>query len=156
MVPSPICAHARTSPSDRIALQGWSNGASAALAAMSGDAPDTGAAAPPGRFRGALAFYPACGLKGRFDSGYRPYAPVRIFHGTADEEVSPIRCGELVARSAARGGDIAIHLYAGATHGFDDPSPKRRRVTANAAAARDAIRRAKLLLAAWLGAAPGR
>ncbi len=54
---------------DRIALQGWSNGASAALAAMFGDAPDTGAAAPARRFRGALAFYPACGLKGRFELG---------------------------------------------------------------------------------------
>jgi carboxymethylenebutenolidase len=141
---------------DRIALQGWSNGASAALAAMSGDASDIGAETSAARFRGALAFYPGCGLKGRFDSGYRPYAPVRVFHGTADEEVSPIRCGELAAKSGARGGDIAIHLYAGATHGFDDPSPKRRRVAANAAAARDAIRRAKRLLAAWLADGPGR
>jgi dienelactone hydrolase len=136
---------------DRIALQGWSNGASAALAAMSGDAPRGSAAAPAARFRGALAFYPGCGLKDRFDSGYRPYAPVRVFHGTADEEVSPIRCGELVARSAARGGDIAIRLYAGATHGFDDPSPKRRRVAANAAAARDAIERAVRFFAQRLG-----
>ena len=40
----------------------------------------------------ALVFYPACGLRGRFDEGYRPYAPVRVFHGTADEEVSYRRC----------------------------------------------------------------
>jgi carboxymethylenebutenolidase len=135
---------------DRIALQGWSNGASATLAAMAIDAPGMELVAPAGGFRGALAFYPACGLKGRYGLGYRPYAPVRVFHGTHDEEVSPGRCGRLVAKARALGGDIAIRLYDGATHGFDDPSPKRRRIQANASAASDAIGDATRLLAEWL------
>jgi carboxymethylenebutenolidase len=127
---------------DRVGLQGWSNGGSATLAAMAADAPGIKTPTPATGFRAALAFYPACGLKGRFDDGFRPYAPVRVFHGTDDEEVSPRRCGALVETSRVLGGDIAIRVYDGATHGFDDPSPKRRRVSANAAAAADAIQRA--------------
>jgi dienelactone hydrolase len=122
---------------NRIGLQGWSNGASATLAAMEIHA--------PGRkgegFRAALAFYPACGLKGQFEDRYLPYAPVRVFHGSADEEVSPRRCGELVERSKAEGGDIEIRLYPGATHGFDDPGSKRQSNEANAVAMDDAVQR---------------
>jgi carboxymethylenebutenolidase len=123
---------------DRIGLQGWSNGGSATLAAMETRA--------PGRtemgFRAALAFYPACGLKGRFEDRYLPYAPVQVFHGTADEEVSPGRCGRLVERSKAEGGAIEIRFYPGATHGFDDPGNKRQSIAANAAATDDAVQRA--------------
>lgn len=128
---------------DRIGLQGWSNGASATLAAMAGiGAPEAAKPTPQTAFRAALAFYPACGLRGRFDDGYRPYAPVRVFHGTADEETSPRRCDAMVQTARALGGNIDIRLYEGATHGFDDPSRKRRRVPANAAAAEDAMQRA--------------
>src|SRR5437870_6562209 len=52
---------------DRIGLQGWSNGGSATIAAMSAAAPGITAPAPGTGFRAALAFYPACGLKGLFD-----------------------------------------------------------------------------------------
>jgi len=134
----------------RVALQGWSNGASATLAAMSIDAPGAKLTTPAGGFRAALAFYPACGLKGRFEAGYRPYAPVQVHHGTDDEEVSPSRCAAFVNRSRALGGDILVRLYEGATHGFDDPSPKRQRVAANAPAAGLAIRRATHFFAKWL------
>lgn len=127
---------------DRIALQGWSNGASATLATMSATAPGISAPTPATGFRAALAFYPACGLKGQFDDGIKPYAPVRVFHGSGDEEVSPRRCAELVARSQAIGGDIQFQLYPDATHGFDDPNPKRQDDDANASATRDAIPRA--------------
>jgi carboxymethylenebutenolidase len=127
---------------DRIGLQGWSNGGSATLAAMAIGAPGIETPTPATGFRAAVAFYPACGLKGRFEAGYRPYAPVRVFHGTADEEVSPRRCRRLVERARALGGDMRIDLYDGATHGFDDPSRKRRRLPANAAAAEAAANRA--------------
>jgi carboxymethylenebutenolidase len=124
----------------RIALQGWSNGGSATLAAMA-----VGAGFAPASLKGfaaALAFYPACGLKGAFATGYRPYAPVHVFMGSADEEVSPKRCERFVASSRTQGGDIAITLYRGATHGFDDPSAKRQKVMANATATEDAVARA--------------
>lgn len=136
--------------SDRVALQGWSNGGSATLAAMSVTAPGIVSPRPAMGFRGGLAFYPACGLKGQFDDGLVPYAPVRVFQGAADEEVSPRRCAELVERSRARGGDITFMLYPGATHDFDDPGTNRRSVKANAAATDDAIPRAKAFFASVL------
>jgi carboxymethylenebutenolidase len=129
----------------RIALQGWSNGGSATLAAM--------AFAPTSLkgFAAAVAFYPACGLKGAFAAGYRPYAPVHMFMGTADEEVSPKRCETFVASSRKHNGDIAMTLYPGATHGFDDPSVKRQKVEANAEATEDAIANAASFFRSRLG-----
>jgi dienelactone hydrolase len=123
---------------DRIGLHGWSNGGSAALAAMA-TGPGLGPPASVKGFNAALVFYPACRLRGKFDdSGYRPYAPLRIFHGTEDEEVSYRRCRALVERSRKLGGDITITLYPGATHGFDDPGRRRQEIAANRSAKADA------------------
>jgi dienelactone hydrolase len=133
---------------DRIGLQGWSNGGSAALAAMAQpSAPGVASPTPVTGFRGALVFYPACGLKGQFEQGLVPYAPVRVFQGSADDEVSPKRCAELVDKSRASGGDIELTLYSGATHDFDDPGTERRSNPANVAATADAMPKA----AAFLG-----
>jgi dienelactone hydrolase len=131
---------------DRIGLQGWSNGGSATLAAMAEVAADTPGAVMRGPrlgFRAALALYPACGLKGIFGDGYLPYAPVRVLQGEADEEVSSKRCVAFVERSRAHGGDIDIMLYPDATHGFDDPGPRRQSLRANVAAKADALMRAR-------------
>ena len=126
---------------ERVGLQGWSNGGSAALAAMAVDAPRR---ADPIGFRAALVFYAACGLRRHFDAqGYRPYATVLAFHGTADEETSPRVCQKLVDRSRTLGGDITLKLYAGASHGFDDPG--RQKVSANRAATADARASAEAL-----------
>jgi dienelactone hydrolase len=122
----------------RIVLQGWSNGGSATIASMSDTTLVQVGATPITGFRGAIAFYPACGLHGRFDSGYRPYAPLRIFSGDADEEVSAQHCARLVA-AAHPGSDLAIKIYEGATHDFDDPGRKRQSVPENAIAASQAI-----------------
>jgi carboxymethylenebutenolidase len=113
-------------------------------------APGIGALGLSTGFRGAVAFYPACGLKGQFDNGLRPYAPVRVFHGTADEEVSPRRCADLVDKSRAQNGDIQIVLYPGATHDFDDPGEERQGVPANAAARDDAIAKATAFIGSVL------
>ncbi len=134
---------------DRVALQGWSNGGSATLATMSATAPGITADASH-RLPRRIGVHPACGLKGQFADGIKPYAPVRVFHGSADEETSPRRCAELVAKSQAVGGDIQLQLYPGATHGFDDPSPSRQEDEANASATRDAIARAIAFLAGVL------
>ena len=141
-------AYLRTRPdvvADRIGLQGWSNGGSATLAAMAPDAPGIAQHTPTAGFRAALAFYPACGLKNHFDTtGYRAYAPLRVFMGTADEEVSPQVCQNLLGQAA---GDIKLRFYNGATHDFDDPGAKRQSVPANAAAYADAVKRAPAFLA---------
>jgi dienelactone hydrolase len=128
---------------DRIGLQGWSNGGSASLAAMAQpSAPGVVSPTPVTGFRGALVLYPACGLKGQFEEGLVPYAPVRVFQGTADEEVSPKRCAELVDKSRVLGGDIELTLYPDATHDFDDPGTERRSNPANVAATSDVMPRA--------------
>jgi dienelactone hydrolase len=133
---------------DRIGLQGWSNGGSAALATMAPTAPGL-ATNMPG-FRAALVFYPGCRLKHRFGRGFAPYAPVRVFHGSADKEVSPARCKRLVDRSRERGGDIEFTLYPGAVHGFDDPGRRRQSEAANASAKADATERAERFFAEQL------
>ena len=135
---------------DRVALQGWSNGGSATLATMSDTSAGITAPTPATGFRGALVFYPACALKGQFPEGIKPYAPVRVFQGSADEEVSPKRCAELVAKSRAHGGDIEFQLYPDATHDFDDPNPSHQDNPTNAVATRDAIQRAIAFLAGVL------
>jgi carboxymethylenebutenolidase len=115
-----------------VALLGWSNGGSATLAAMADDKP--GDMRKIG-FRVGVALYPGCGLKKRFaKDGYRPYNPVRVFIGTADEEVSPALCEKLVARSRDKGGDITLTSFKGATHSYDTPTKSRQSVKANAEA----------------------
>jgi dienelactone hydrolase len=125
---------------DRIGLQGWSNGGSATLATMAPDAPGIVDHNPVAGFRAALAFYPACKLKGHFaKTDYSAYAPLRLFMGSADEEVSPKRCRDLLEDAD---GDIESQFYKGATHDFDDPGRRRQSIPANAKARSDAIRRA--------------
>ena len=128
---------------DRIGLLGWSNGGSAAIVAISTDAPGITAPTAQSGFRAALVFYPACGLKGTFEQRpFRPYAPTLVLHGTADGEVSYRRCQALVEDAQANGGNVEIKLYQGAQHSFDSPSRKRQAVDANARATNDAVPRA--------------
>jgi carboxymethylenebutenolidase len=147
-------AYLRSRPdiaADRIGLMGWSNGGSAGLATVAVEAPGIVHPTPETGFRAALIFYPACALKGAFaERGYRPYAPVRVFHGTADEEVSFSRCVDLVSRSREIGGNISITIYPGATHDFDDPSRTHQKMPANAAATEEAIMRSLRFFAAEL------
>ncbi len=121
-----------------VGLQGWSNGGSATIATMSDTTLASMGLASKDGFKGAVAFYPACGLHGRFDGGFHPYAPLRIFSGAADEEVSAQHCARIV-QAARPGSDLTIQIYDGATHDFDDPGRKRQSVPENAAAAARAI-----------------
>jgi dienelactone hydrolase len=139
---------------DRIGLQGWSNGGSATLATMAPDAPGIARHTPADGFRAALAFYPACGLKDHFTgTGYSAYAPLRVFVGTADEEISPRRCRELLAGA---GGDVQARFYEGATHDFDDPGRQRQSLWANADARDDVIAQATAFFREKLGGASGK
>lgn len=119
---------------DRIGLMGFSNGASTVLSALADDKP--GDMRRIG-FRAGLALYPGCGLQGRFRREYKAYAPVEVFMGTADQEVSPESCRTLVDRAQAAGASVNLTLYPDAAHGFDDPSRSRQAVAANAAATED-------------------
>ena len=127
----------------RIGLMGWSNGASAALAAMAWNAPGLKWPHAKPAFRAALAFYPGCRLKGRFDEKpLRPSASVLILHGTDDEEVASEHCVELAEKSRSAGGTVEIELFEGATHGFDSPTASRQALDANRTAATEATERA--------------
>ena len=117
---------------DRIGLMGWSNGGSTTLAAMADD--KVGDMRRLG-FRAAVALYPGCGLHNAYRAhGYRPYAPVHVFMGLADAEVSPSLCRRLVERSRGQGGQIEATFYEGAEHSFDTPTRTRQSVPGNAAA----------------------
>ena len=127
---------------DRIGLQGWSNGAMTALATMSSRAPGISNPSSANAFRAALVFYPGCGMEA-IQGSYLPYAPVQMFVGTDDAEVSSKRCLTWEKRVQAAGGSIELTAYEGAQHDFDDPSASRQRNESNAAATRDAVRRAE-------------
>jgi carboxymethylenebutenolidase len=127
---------------DRIGLMGWSNGASATLAAMAVNGVASAGRGAANSFRVALAFYPGCGLEGAFDGGYRPYARVKVFIGTADEEVSPQACQRLAQLNNKSSGGLDLTVYPGATHDFDDPINHRQDNPANATAKADATQQA--------------
>jgi dienelactone hydrolase len=119
----------------RIFLQGWSNGGSTALNVMIRQGAHAG-------FRAALAFYPGCGRDALLKPVVATPAPIAMFIGSDDEEVSPTICQHVAERSRAAGTPIDITLYRGVTHGFDDPGEKRQSVPENAAAKEDAMKRA--------------
>lgn len=138
-------AYLRTRPDidgQHIALQGWSNGGSATLASMADVTLKSVGLEAKNGFLGGIAFYPACGLHGVFDNRFVTYAPVRVFSGDNDEEVSAAHCRRLVDAAHALGADTAITIYPGATHDFDDPGKKRQSVEANADAKADAVPKA--------------
>jgi len=135
---------------DRIGFLGWSNGAMAGLATMSATAPGLVTPTPATGFRAALLFYPGCRIQARTD--YRPYAPVLLFIGSEDEEVSPLPCRQLAEQVRSRGdGDLELVWYPGATHAFDDPGRRRQRLEANRSARADAMERAVRFFGQHLG-----
>jgi len=120
----------------RIFLQGWSNGGSTALNVMQRQG------SKPSGYRAALAFYPGCGPKALLAATLATSAPVTLFLGSDDEEVSPTRCLDVARRSRDAGSNIDAILYQGATHGFDDPGRRRQSVEGNRAALDDVLKRA--------------
>jgi len=121
----------------QIYLQGWSNGGSTTLNVMYRQALASGDG-----FRRALAFYPGCGPAALLTRDYKTIAPVTVFLGSDDEEVSPETCHRVLDAAAAKGNPITLVDYAGATHDFDDPGKPRQRVPANQAAREDVLKRA--------------
>ncbi|MBR0828092.1 dienelactone hydrolase family protein [Bradyrhizobium manausense] len=126
----------------QVFLHGWSNGGSTALNVMIRQGAGTG-------FRGALAFYPGCGVKALLQQTVVTTTPIAIFHGTSDEEVSAVKCQDVAERSRAAGTPIDITLYPGATHGFDEPSSRRQSVGANQAALGDVLTKARAAVERW-------
>jgi carboxymethylenebutenolidase len=120
----------------RIYLQGWSNGGSTALNVMYRQAQANGAG-----FRAAMVFYPGCGPAALLTDKYRTNAPVTVFLGSDDEEVSPETCHR-VLDPVQRTSPLKVIEYEDATHDFDDPGKKRQREPGNQDAREDVLRRA--------------
>jgi len=107
---------------DRIGLLGWSNGAGAALSVFF----DRG---DPGQdFSAAVAFYPSCLRRYPGGPDHRPYAPLLLLIGAADDWTPAAPCVAWAERARRAGGPMEIHVYPGAHHSFDTPdSPVRYR-----------------------------
>jgi dienelactone hydrolase len=114
-----LSSHPRIDPS-RIALMGFSRGGYVSLYAslirfqrMHGPA--------NAQFAAYLAFYPFCNAT-FIDDEQVSARPIRIFHGTADDWTPIGPCRDYAERLRRAGKDVQMIEYAGAQHGFDNPS----------------------------------
>lgn len=98
---------------DRVALLGWSNGGSGTLYSLL-----PGRLRAPG-FRAGVAFYPGCGALSRSTTPYRPYAPLLVLSGEADDWTPAGHCIDLAKIARSRGSAMEIVTYPGAHHSFD-------------------------------------
>ncbi len=111
-----VAAHPRIDPG-RVALMGFSHGGALAMLASTGWARETYAPAGQPAFRAFFAFYPSCNAA--FPERNRVSAPVRIHAAGADDWTPAKPCAELAASLKAAGQDVAIEVYPGAQHAFD-------------------------------------
>ena len=98
---------------DDIFLMGQSNGGSVVIkAALQSSLATYRKSADEPPFRGAVAFYPWCGL---VSAGAKFATPVQVFSGGRDEWVSARECAGVVATGA----DFKVTVYPQAAHSFD-------------------------------------
>lgn len=111
-----LAAHPRIDPK-RIALMGFSHGGILTMLASTAWAKETYAPGGQPAFRAFFPFYPYCNAV--FPERDRVSAPVRIHSGDKDDWTPAKPCAELAASLKAAGQDVAISVYAGAVHSFD-------------------------------------
>jgi len=103
----------------RIAVMGFSRGGTPALYTSMRRFQKMWA--PAGAtFAAHVAFYPPCYRTYIEDTNFDD-APVRLFHGTADDYVPIGPCRGYVGRLRAAGKDVKLYEYANAGHAFDGP-----------------------------------
>jgi dienelactone hydrolase len=155
-------AHLRTLPfidGSRVGLMGGSHGGSTTLASMV--APEQGkeplAREKQAGFAAAVALYPGCaarmgdwravrraGVGGPitdYVGVYKPVAPLLILIGENDDWTPAEPCRKLTEVARQAGYPVAIKVYPGANHGFDNNNPVRydpARVNANSPSGRGA------------------
>jgi dienelactone hydrolase len=105
----------------RIALLGWSHGATTLLDAVR----DTPAGTAP--VAGAIAFYPDC--RRALQQPFQLPVPLLMLLAADDDWTPPAPCEDLVARTidAQPAASIVLRVYADSHHGFDSPRPVRFR-----------------------------
>jgi dienelactone hydrolase len=107
---------------NRVGLLGWSLGGGGVLATISATRADNQG------YAAAVAFYPGCTVKSKSPEQFRPYAPLLVLIGEADDWTPAAPCKRLAAAVAARGEPMRIVTYDHAYHGFDSPGRADRRV----------------------------
>ncbi|GAA0607230.1 dienelactone hydrolase family protein [Craurococcus roseus] len=105
---------------DRIAVLGFSKGAVASVYSAVERFRQAHAADGGQRFAAHVGLYTLCNVSYRDDARVSA-APIRLFHGAADDYVAVDPCRGYVARLKEAGADAALTEYAGAHHGFDSP-----------------------------------
>ncbi len=105
---------------ERIYIMGFSRGGSAALHASLQRFRD--AFGPRvGKIAGFFPFYPACNFRLNGDLDVVD-APIRLFHGGADDWTPVAPCREYAERLTAEGRDVVLTEFPDAHHAFDDPT----------------------------------
>ena len=132
----------------RVGLMGGSHGGLTTLATLVAPENDAEPLVQEKRagFVAGVALYPGCAARlGRWRANasgvYRAVAPVLILIGDKDDWTPAEPCRQLVEASQAAGEPVAIKVYAGAYHSFDNASPVRyvpTRVNANSPTGRGA------------------
>jgi dienelactone hydrolase len=72
------------------------------------------------RFAAHLPFYPPCNIQLLEEE--KVVAPIRVFHGAADDWTPIAPCRAYVERVARGGADVKLVEFTGALHGFDVPT----------------------------------
>lgn len=111
-----LAAHPKVDPA-RIALMGFSHGGALTMLAATAWAKDTFAPVGQPAFRAFFPFYPNCNAA--FPERDRVSAPLRIHTGELDDWTPARPCAELATLLKAAGQDVAINVYPGAHHAFD-------------------------------------
>lgn len=102
---------------ERVVLMGFSRGGTAVLYAGLKRFHDL-YGPKAGRIVGYVPFYPACNFE--LVGGLEPVAaPIREFHGGADDWTSSAVCKDYVGRLKGLGADVDMTVYDGARHAFD-------------------------------------
>lgn len=116
-----LAAHRRIR-ADRVAVMGFSKGAVASVfSAAERFARAYGGA---NRFAAHIGMYTPCNTRFNDDTKVSR-APIRLFHGIADDYVSIGPCRDYIAELRAAGADVSLTEYPDAHHSFDNPvAPK--------------------------------
>jgi dienelactone hydrolase len=113
---------------ERVAVVGWSHGASTAVNAINGRDAEVAhfQATHPAEqfFRAAIAFYPGCRVVLAAGDEWQASVPLRIHIGELDDWTPAAPCVALADGSPTRGDDVKTYTYADSYHGFDAPIGK--------------------------------
>jgi carboxymethylenebutenolidase len=132
--------------SDRIVVQGWSNGGMTVLVTMSDRAPGIRRPTAETGFRAAVAEYPGCEMDA-IKGAYHSYAPLLMMIAADDQEVSARKCEAFARRAREAGSRLEWVVFEGAEHNFDDPGKSKQSKPANRRATEEAKRRAEAFFA---------